>query len=124
VDLAEATVAFKASKTGAVVALPIMPPPLEALMDLPAGDCPDAPLFPGVAAMPVGSRSNAFRKLLCGVGLATDSHAPTGRAKGRRVTAPLSFHSLRHSNNPVSRFHHQTLTHRCHIARTRRRKWI
>ena len=97
VDLAEATVAFQASKTGAVVALPIMPPALEALLELPAGDCPDAPLFPGVAAMPVGSRSNAFRKLLCGVGLATDSHTPTGRAKGRRVTAPLSFHSLRHT---------------------------
>lgn len=94
VNLAAGTVAFQAKKTGATVALPLLPAVVTALQTLPRGISPDDPVFPAVFALPRQMRSLEFRAKLAAVGLArpVDEAADTARE-----TSELSFHSLRHT---------------------------
>ncbi len=100
VDLAAGTITLTTAKTRALVALPLMPAAVAALAELPAGDDPREPVFPGIAAMAPSSRSNRFRSILAGVGLAEPvrhTRRPEERKPGRREGTELSFHSLRHT---------------------------
>jgi integrase len=97
-DLAAATITFTARKTGALVALPLLQPAVDALAALPAVDDPAAAVFPRIVGMARTSRSNAFRDLLASCGLAQSiDRRKQGPRPARRETQPLSFHSLRHS---------------------------
>ncbi len=100
VNLETREVAFVARKTGRRILLPLLPPLLDYLATLPAGDDPDAPLFPRSAkATHTGTLSNRFREILVAAGLAEPStHKSTGKGRdSERESAELSFHSLRHS---------------------------
>lgn len=100
VNLESREVAFVARKTGRRILLPLLPPLLDYLATLPAGDDPDAPLFPRSAkATHTGTLSNRFREILVAAGLAEPStHKSTGKGRDSgRESAELSFHSLRHS---------------------------
>ena len=102
IDLAQRTLTAVAEKTGATIALPLVEPLADALLELTAGDDPDAFLFPDLAAKSRGARSAAFRCLLASVGLATKVEKYNGSRRGgvmpgRRRVSPLSFHSLRHT---------------------------
>ena len=73
---------------------------LDYLATLPAGDDPDAPLFPRSAtATRTGTLSNRFREILVAAGLAEPvTHKSTGKRRdAARESAGLSFQSLRHS---------------------------
>lgn len=95
VDLVAETVCFHASKTGRLVALPLVREVVEVLADLPAGDSPEAFVFAKISKMTPPRRSNAFREILASVGLARPVKAKT--LPGGRKTSELSFHSLRHT---------------------------
>lgn len=100
VDLAARTMGLCAAKTGAVVALPLVGPAVDALAELPApaDEDPDAPVFPEIAGMSKGARSNSFRRLLAKVGLARPlKTAEVGGKDAPRQMSELSFHSLRHT---------------------------
>jgi integrase len=104
VDVAQNTLAIVTRKTGRRVILPLAPPLLSHLATMDAGDSPDAPLFPGLAAVVsetgrAGTLSNQFYDILVDAGLAAPrTHRETGKGHSRsRKTAPLSFHSLRHT---------------------------
>lgn len=97
VNLTPGTISFTAAKTGAVVALPLMDPAREALLELPGRAKPDAFLFPAIAGRSPGTRSNEFRKILAKVGLARHPHAKGQAPCGQRLTGELCFHSLRHT---------------------------
>lgn len=104
-DLVARTFSYRAKKTAArkqgkdkdtVVVL--HPDLVKWCERLPAGDKPDAPLFPSLHGRKSGSAgglSNSFTRLMEGAGV----YAPLGvekKGKGRRFRA-LGFHSLRHS---------------------------
>jgi len=99
IDLAAATITFTAAKTRTLVSLPLAKETVDSLMtDTPGSDRPDAPVFPTIAALAVQARSDAFRAILESVGLASPVVRDTARNRhSRRQTAPLSFHSLRHT---------------------------
>lgn len=100
IDLQRATLGFVARKTGATVALPLVPQILDALADLPSSDDPQAPVFPRLHAMRRPTRSNSFREILASVGLALPiqrQRAAGASASRGRQTSELSFHSLRHT---------------------------
>ena len=100
VNLETREVAFVARKTGRRILLPLLPALADYLVTLPAGDNPDAPLFPrSAAANRTGTLSNRFREILVSAGLAEPrTHAATGKRRdSARESAELSFHSLRHS---------------------------
>lgn len=97
VDLSAETIHFRASKTGAIVSLPLVATAIDALTALPGSDSPDDPIFPVIAAMPSGSRSNKFRYILAEVGLAEKPASGKKEAPGPRTMSPLCFHSLRHT---------------------------
>lgn len=100
VNLESQEVAFVARKTGRRILLPLLPPLLEYLSALPAGDDPNAPLFPrSSTATRTGTLSNRFREILVSAGLAEPTtHKSTGKLRDTaRASAELSFHSLRHS---------------------------
>ncbi len=99
VDLQAKAISFRARKTDALVALPLLDPVVEALTALPSADHPDAPVFPLVAGIEATGRSNAFRELLAAVGLALPVPREKAETSGRwrRQTSELSFHSLRHT---------------------------
>lgn len=97
IDLAARTITFQAQKTQKLVALPLPQTAVDALTELPSADKPDAQVFPAIWKMKQSSRSNAFRKILAGVGLASHPDVKKAFKGGSRVTAPLSFHSLRHT---------------------------
>lgn len=94
-DLAEGTIRFRASKTGALVALPLAAPLLEALTALPTSDDINSPVLPSIAAMGLSTRSNAFMAILHDCGITT--RAKRTQADPLRRMSPLSFHSLRHT---------------------------
>jgi len=96
VDLATKTISFIAAKTKATVALPLAQPAVDALTELPSSDKPGALIFPGIAKTSKPYRSNAFRKILAGVGLARGIRTKAEN-DGSRVSSELSFHSLRHT---------------------------
>jgi integrase len=91
-------------KTGRRQILPLAPPLLNFVENLPAGDQPDAPLFPRAYELfqsqgRAGSLSNQFYGILVTAGLATKkSHKSTGKGRaGKREQNEISFHSLRHT---------------------------
>ena len=87
-----------------LASLPLAKPLVRLLERLPAGDDPEAPLFPNAYAtkqrtQSTGTLSNQFHKVLVAARLA-DPRTHGKRGKGRSVSrAPsvLSFHSLRHT---------------------------
>jgi integrase len=103
VNLETNEVAFTAKKTGRRIVLPLMPPLVDYLSELPANDNPNAHVFPKAAKhKSTSSLSNQFRELLVEAGLVEPQqlHRTTTTAKGRsaaRATSEISFHSLRHS---------------------------
>ena len=100
-DLAKGTIHFTAGKTGDLVGLPLMQEVVDCLAELPAGDTPAAFVFPGIAAMANSSRSLAFRAILAGIGLALPKGNKSKNTGGRRATAELCFHSLRHTSTTM-----------------------
>ena len=99
-DMAAGTITLTTAKTSALVCLPLAKPALDACLALPSSDDPRAPVFPALAAITHGARSNAFRRCLAAVGLAEPiSKYPdkTLKKRTRRTTGELSFHSLRHT---------------------------
>lgn len=98
-DLQAGTLIFHTRKTGSLVALPIMPQALDALLALPGTDAPRGKVFPVIDAMGRSARSNHFRELLAAVGLHTtiDRKSRTKQGRASRRTAELCFHSLRHT---------------------------
>ena len=97
VDMTECTIALRAAKTGATVALPLAEPARKALLELPGRADPAAPMFPGLFGMSRGARSNAFRKLLWSVGLARHPHEAGSATGSPNASSELCFHSLRHT---------------------------
>lgn len=96
VALEETALHAVAAKTGRPIHLPLTGPLLDAVLALTAGEV-DAPLMPRIAAMKPAARSNAFRALMAGVGLAQGLKDRIGEGKGKRGVSALSFHALRHS---------------------------
>ena len=103
------TVSFITAKTGRRLTLPLLKPLQECIATLTAGDNPDAPLFPKLAAADPATVSNAFYdNVLVEAGLAmkrekkrpVDKDGKKIAGKGRhaaRKVAPLTFHSIRHT---------------------------
>jgi integrase len=104
-DLQQQTLIYlDAEKTDRAMDLPLAEPLYRHLMTLPAGDKPDAPLFPDAAATVeragrAGPLSNQFHGILVAAGLAkARTHASTGKGRGsKRATGGPSFHTLRHT---------------------------
>lgn len=97
---AESEVAFTTRKTGRRMVLPLAAPVFDYLAELPAGDSPDAPLFPrSNAAATTATLSNRFRELLVAAGMAeARPHRKTGQGRNAtRERAEISFHCLRHT---------------------------
>jgi integrase len=107
IDLQRGEVRLVTDKTRRRAIIPLAPPLLRYVETLPAGDQPDAPLFPRANATVerqgrTGNLSNQFHSLLATTGLAKKQshHADANNQKGRatkREQHPLSFHSLRHT---------------------------
>src|SRR5262245_41924648 len=102
VDLDIGEVAFSTKKTGRRIVLPLVQPLIDYLSGLPAGDNPDAHIFPRAAKHKrTASLSNQFREILVEAGLVEPlPHGHRGTGKGRtgaRKMSKVSFHSLRHS---------------------------
>jgi integrase len=100
VKLDTGEIAFTAKKTGRRIVLPLVQPLSDYLSALPAGDNPDAYIFPNCAAHKrTTSLSNQFRGILVDAGLVQPreyKQAKQGRSRAR-VISEISFHSLRHS---------------------------
>jgi integrase len=100
VNLESGEIAFTTRKTGRRIVLPLMQPLIDYLSALPAGDNPNAFIFPRAAsAKRTASLSNQFREILSDAGL-VEPRGHQGRGKGRsqaREPSEISFHSLRHS---------------------------
>ena len=107
VDLQRAELRLVTEKTGRRQLLPLAAPLLRFIETLPAGDDPDAPLFPAAHAVlqrnkTAGMLSNQFYGILVAAGMAPKkSHkADPEKGKGRsarRQRNEISFHSLRHT---------------------------
>jgi integrase len=93
-------IAFTAHKTGRRIVLPLVQPLVEYLSALPAGDNPNAYIFPNSAKHKrTASLSNQFRETLVDAGLVEPRNyriTTKGRASAREASE-ISFHSLRHS---------------------------
>ncbi len=107
VDLQRAELRLVTGKTGRRQIIPLAEPLLNYIAELPAGDKPDAPLFPKIHATAqrhkhAGNLSNEFFGILVAAGLAQKKshHADPDKKKGRsakREQNEISFHSLRHT---------------------------
>ncbi len=107
VDLQRAELRLVTGKTGRRQIIPLAPPLLRHIDTLPAGDKPDAPLFPKIHATAqrhkhAGNLSNEFFAILVSAGMAKKKshHADPEQKKGRsakREQNEVSFHSLRHT---------------------------
>jgi len=100
VDLDSGEIAFTARKTGRRIVLPLVQPLADYLSVLPAGDNPNAFIFPNAAAHKrTNSLSNQFRDIMAEAGFVpprTHEKTKQGRSQAREPSE-LSFHSLRHS---------------------------
>ncbi|MCL5096347.1 MAG: tyrosine-type recombinase/integrase [Candidatus Omnitrophica bacterium] len=104
INLQHGELAVVTAKTGRRQILPLAKPLLAHLENLPAGDDPDAPLFPEAYAARQrsqygGTLSNQFYGILVAAGLAKPRpHLSTGKGRDakRNVGGP-SFHALRHT---------------------------
>ncbi|MGA2541696.1 MAG: tyrosine-type recombinase/integrase [Verrucomicrobiota bacterium] len=104
IDLQRAELHMVTGKTGRRQILPLAKPLLSFVEALPAGDAPDAPLFPRIHDRArrhkhAGNLSNEFHDILVSAGLAAKTtHKATGKGRsGKRVQNEVSFHSLRHT---------------------------
>jgi integrase len=99
VNLENNQIAFTARKTGPRINLPLMPPLVDYLSELPASDNPNAHIFPNAAKCKHSATlSNQFREILVEAGLVEPREYDRATAKGRsRERSEISFHSLRHS---------------------------
>lgn len=100
VNLDTGEIAFTTRKTGRRIVLPLVQPLSDYLVSLPAGDNPNAFIFPRAAsAKRTGALSNQFREILVAAGLVEPrGHESTGKGRSSaRETSEISFHSLRHS---------------------------
>jgi integrase len=101
INLERNEIAFTARKTRRRINLPLVQPLIDYLESLPAGDDPDAYIFPRSAQHKrTASLSNQFREILVETGLVDPRDYRKKTIKGRahaRVPSELSFHSLRHS---------------------------
>lgn len=103
-DLERMELRFVTGKTGRRMCLPLAASLAEYVRTMPAGDDPEAPLFPAASAIASkdtgDSRlSQQFHGILVAAGLAekrSKEHTGKGRARRRAVNG-LSFHSLRHT---------------------------
>jgi integrase len=104
IDTEHRIISVATQKTGRQQILPIAKPVMDHLESLPAGDNPEAPLFPEAFGAKQrsqygGTLSNQFYQILVSAGLAKP-RTHTSKDKGRdsrRETGSLSFHSLRHT---------------------------
>lgn len=108
VDLSAGRVELTTSKTGRLQKIPLRPELRAYLEEAPAGDDPQAPVFPAAAKVIDGGRdvsrlSQQFHGILVAAGLAEPRpkwNGATAEGRGRRASrsrAALSFHSLRHA---------------------------
>lgn len=104
VDLQRGELRLVTDKTGRRQIIPLAAPVLNHISTLPAGDQPDAPLFPRAFAIlqeqgRAGNLSNQFYEILTSAGLAEKkSHRKTGKGRdAKRERNEISFHSLRHT---------------------------
>jgi integrase len=104
VDLQRGELRLVTNKTGRRQIIPLAAPVLNYIATLPAGDKPDAPLFPRAFAIMqeqgrTGNLSNEFHGILVAAGLAKkQSHHATGKGRdAKRARNEISFHSLRHT---------------------------
>lgn len=107
IDMEHTEIGLTTSKTGRRQVLPIARPLRAYLAETPAGDDPNAPIFPEAHRIAtvnnnVSELSRQFRELMVAAGLAKQEGPAThkGAGKGRDVTRErnsLSFHSLRHT---------------------------
>jgi integrase len=104
VDLQRAELRLVTGKTGRRQILPLAAPLLRYVEALPAGDKPDAPLFPRIYDIAqrhqhAGNLSNEFFNTLVAAGLAQKkTHKTTGKGRAaKREQNEISFHSLRHT---------------------------
>jgi integrase len=104
VDLQRGELRLVTNKTGRRQIIPMATPLLRYLETLPAGDKPDAPLFPRIYETAqrhkhAGNLSNEFFNTLVAAGLAQKkTHKATGKGRSaKREQNEISFHSLRHT---------------------------
>jgi integrase len=87
-------------KTGRRIRFALVRPLRDYLATLPAGDNPDAFIFPVAAsAARTSTLSNQFREILVDAGLvAARTHEATGKGRSSaRQTSDVSFHCFRHT---------------------------
>jgi integrase len=103
-DLQRGELRLVTGKTGRRQIIPLAAPLLGYIDALPAGDKPDAPLFPRIYDTALrhkhaGNLSNEFFNILVAAGLAQKkSHKATGKGRdAKREQNEVSFHSLRHT---------------------------
>jgi integrase len=103
-DLQREELRLVTGKTGRRQIIPLAPPLLRYVEALPAGDKPDAPLFPRIYDIAqrhqhAGNLSNEFFNTLVAAGLAQKkTHKTTGKGRAaKREQNEISFHSLRHT---------------------------
>jgi integrase len=103
-DLQRGEIRLVTIKTGRRQILPLAPPLVRFIENLPSSDKPDAPLFPRIYETALrhkhaGNLSNQFHAILVAAGMAEkQSHKATGKGRSaRREQNEVSFHSLRHT---------------------------
>ena len=104
VDLQQQELIVTTQKTGRRQIIPLSKPLLEYIRKLPAGDNPNAPLFPKAYESKNrnphgGPLSNQFYEILVSVGMAKErTHKGNGKGRdAKRQLNEISFHSLRHT---------------------------
>jgi integrase len=104
VDLQQQELIVTTQKTGRRQIVPLSKPLLEYVRNLPAGDNPNAPLFPKQYESKTrnphgGPLSNQFYEILVAAGMAqTRTHKSKGKGRdSKRQLNEISFHSLRHT---------------------------
>jgi integrase len=105
IDLQKREIHHFAEKQGKSINIPIAEPLMEYLESTPAGDVPDAPLFPKAYDRVLsqegrtGTLSGQFRRIMEAAGLVPKrTWKSTGKGRtATRVFNPLTFHSLRHT---------------------------
>jgi integrase len=104
VDLQQQELIVTTQKTGRRQIIPLAKPLLEYIRKLPAGDNPNAPLFPKACESKNrnphgGPLSNQFYEILVSVGMAKErTHKSEGKGRdAKRQLNEISFHSLRHT---------------------------
>jgi integrase len=97
-------VRYRSRKTGRQQIVPLAPPLVRYLLEIPSNDNPRTPIFPRSYLVVsgqerAGTLSNGFRAILETAGLAAPTtHRSTGKGRSsRRTVNEMTFHSLRHT---------------------------